>query len=259
MLKQTREYSTEKLQWEQEHVPISVGIGSNVPGFCKSMCIIDFDLDSLLSKMLGYMKEIAEASKCLMLERYSHFCMQLDEQISQLHSQMRMTSVCPLAGEMVLPSESFGVNEENSDFEDDENACVQNQTLSREQSSNEESDSDSSSHKDFDNLEKFIKVEIKKMENVMQRLMQYISQIPVLAFNSAKYDINLVKSKLFQHLNIFNSWEKPFTVKKQNSYLVIATPEFRFLDISQYIAPGYSYAQLLKSYNATQKKRFLLL
>ena len=37
------------------------------------------------------------------------------------------------------------------------------------------------------------------------------------------------------------------TIKKENSYLAISTPQLKFLDISNYLAPGRSYCQFLKA------------
>ena len=38
------------------------------------------------------------------------------------------------------------------------------------------------------------------------------------------------------------------TIKKENSYLAISTPQLKFLDISSYLAAGSSYSQFLKAY-----------
>ena len=39
-----------------------------------------------------------------------------------------------------------------------------------------------------------------------------------------------------------------FTIKKNNSYISIAVPEMKFLDISNYLAAGCSYSKFLKAY-----------
>ena len=121
-------------------------------------------------------------------------------------------------------------------------------------------DSSQDSASDSDNndpiLCKFLKTELKKLNDLKDRMISYCCQIPVLGFNVSKYDINLVKTKLFKHLNMSNSSKQNFTVKKQNAYLSVATPLFKFLDITHYIAPGYSYSQFLKSYKAQEGKGF---
>lgn len=97
------------------------------------------------------------------------------------------------------------------------------------------------------------RAEIEKVKKLMGKLKAYISNIPVLGFNSSKYDLNLVKSKLAKHLNL-NEQEHGFTVKKANAYACIATDAFKFLDISHFLAPGTSYAMFLKAYGVEENK-----
>ena len=52
-----------KLVWEERHVPISVGVGSNVEGFKEGVCYVSYDLDELLSQMLEHMHNIADKVK----------------------------------------------------------------------------------------------------------------------------------------------------------------------------------------------------
>ena len=46
-----------------------------------------------------------------------------------------------------------------------------------------------------------------------------------------------------------------FAIKKNNSYISISTPHLKFLDISNFLAPGCSYSQFLKAYGSELKKR----
>ena len=93
-----------------------------------------------------------------------------------------------------------------------------------------------------------------KLTALLERLKGYCRCVTVLDFNSAKYDLHLVKSKLCCHFNM--SSRESFTVKKNNAYVAISMSCLKFLDISRYIAPGYSYAQFLKSYKASEEKGF---
>ena len=47
-----------------------------------------------------------------------------------------------------------------------------------------------------------------------------------------------------------------FVVKKANNMCCIETDFCRFLDIRNFIAPGYSYAKYFKAFNCTLKKGF---
>ena len=44
------------------------------------------------------------------------------------------------------------------------------------------------------------------------------------------------------------------TIKKENLYLSISTPEVKFIDISNYLAAGCSYSQFLKAYGCNEPK-----
>lgn len=45
-----------------------------------------------------------------------------------------------------------------------------------------------------------------------------------------------------------------FIVNRQNKYVVIHSKKFRFLDISQFLAPGCSYARYLETYECEMRK-----
>ena len=84
---------------------------------------------------------------------------------------------------------------------------------------------------------------------------KYMSQVPVLGFNSAKYDLNLVKRCLAKHLSMHDPKNKDaFVVKKSNAYACIVTEQLKFLDISQFLAAGCSYSSFLKAYQVKEQK-----
>ena len=76
----------------------------------------------------------------------------------------------------------------------------------------------------------------------------YLSQLPVIGFNSGKYDLNLIKEEIMLHVASNYPGKDIHTIKKENSYLAISTPQLKFLDISNYLAAGSSYSQFLKAY-----------
>ena len=45
-------------------------------------------------------------------------------------------------------------------------------------------------------------------------------------------------------------------MKKNNAYLCIKTEKLKFLDICNYLAPGFSYDQFLKAYDSPVQKSF---
>ena len=101
--------------------------------------------------------------------------------------------------------------------------------------------------------------EKKKHNHPLQKLhaqmVTYMSQVPVLGFNSAKYDLNLIKPCLAKHLNMQNT-KNTFVVKKNNSYTCISTESLKVLDMTQFLAPGSSYTGFLKAYHVEEQKGY---
>ena len=85
----------------------------------------------------------------------------------------------------------------------------------------------------------------------------FMSQVPVLGLNSAKYDLNLIKRSIARHLNMHDEEQKgTFIFKKCNAYACIASDQFKFLDMSQFLAAGSLYAGFLKAFNVEEAKSF---
>ncbi|ETK73752.1 hypothetical protein L915_19354 [Phytophthora nicotianae] len=76
------------------------------------------------------------------------------------------------------------------------------------------------------------------------KLMQLLKQVPVLGFNSGKYDINLIKNDLFSALGTDNT----VSVIKNPNYMCIAANDMKMLDISNYVPAGTSYSKYLSTY-----------
>ena len=74
----------------------------------------------------------------------------------------------------------------------------------------------------------------------------------MLGFNSGKYDLNAVKEFLLPH-PVENGGVR-FTIKRNNNTMCLKTDLLKFLDITNYLAPGFSYAQFLKAYDCSADK-----
>ena len=79
-------------------------------------------------------------------------------------------------------------------------------------------------------------------------------ELPVLGFNSGKYDINAAKNPFFAHL--VKQEQVKFVIKRNNNHMCLKTLHLKFLDITNYLAPGFSYDQFLKAYECTQTKGY---
>ena len=76
------------------------------------------------------------------------------------------------------------------------------------------------------------------------QLHGWLLQLPVIGFNSGKYDLNMIK-RSFVPLLISNN---AAVIKRQNTYMCLYTDKLKFVDICNYLAPGVSYAKYLTAY-----------
>ena len=76
----------------------------------------------------------------------------------------------------------------------------------------------------------------EKKENPIWR--NWVNQVPVFGFNSGRYDINMIKEYFVKNLAGISNVN---VAKKENSYMFLSLPNFKFLDIKNYLAPGLSY------------------
>ena len=85
---------------------------------------------------------------------------------------------------------------------------------------------------------------------VKEQWRQWVNQVPVIGFNSGKYDINMVKEYFVREISYKEEDEcneDVFAAKKENEYMFLTTPKFKFLDVKNYIGPGLSYDAWFKS------------
>ena len=76
---------------------------------------------------------------------------------------------------------------------------------------------------------------------VKEQWRQWVNQVPVIGFNSGKYDLNIVKEYFVKKIS-YNKDDEcnkgVFTAKKKNDYMFLTTSKFKFLDVKNYIRPG---------------------
>ena len=93
---------------------------------------------------------------------------------------------------------------------------------------------------------------VHPLEKLQEKLELYLIELPVLGFNSGKYDINAAKNRFFSHL--VKHEQVKFVIKRNNNHMCLKTMHLKFLDMTNYLAPGFSYDQFLKAYECTQTK-----
>ena len=91
-----------------------------------------------------------------------------------------------------------------------------------------------------------------------EQLLGWLRQLPVIGFNSGKYDLNVVKKFFIPYLMKPSEDdeidETRFVIKRQNTFMCFSTNKLKFLDMVNFLAPGYSYDKYLTAYGCMQQK-----
>ena len=175
------------VQWIARHVPLSVSLTSNVPGYETPRCYItDGDSDKLVADMMAGLVATSDAAYDLLKPSYGSVLNELEAR-----------------------------KEAWDDAESEANA---------------EEEEESSKTNPFNTL--------------ARQLHDWLHQLPVIGFNSGKYDLNMIK-RSFVPLLISNN---AAVIKRQNTYMCLYTDKLKFVDICNYLAPGVSYAKYLTAY-----------
>ena len=85
---------------------------------------------------------------------------------------------------------------------------------------------------------------------IEKEFIKWIKRVPVVGFNSQRYDINVIKQPLMSCL----LHDIDFVVKKNDALTCVQTERLRFLDAINYISPGFSYAKYLTAYGVEECK-----
>ena len=88
-----------------------------------------------------------------------------------------------------------------------------------------------------------------------KKIEEWCDQVPVLGFNSGKYDLNLIKAHFVKKLA--DTASKVRVAKNSNKIMFLLTSGFRFLDIMNYLGPGTSYEKWVKAYDCEATKSWL--
>ena len=84
------------------------------------------------------------------------------------------------------------------------------------------------------------------------KIERWCNQVPVLGFNSGRYDLNLIREHFVELLA--DTTDKVKVAKNGNKIMFILTENFRFLDIMNYLGPGTSYDKWVKAYECETVK-----
>ena len=85
-------------------------------------------------------------------------------------------------------------------------------------------------------------------------IVKWLTQVPVLGFNSGHYDLKLIRQYF---IPLMARGKDVFAAEKNGRIMFINTPKFKFLDAVNYLAPGITYDKWVKTYGATLTKSWL--
>ena len=191
---------TDHVQWVARHVPLSVSVASNVPGYEPAQCYVtDGDSDKLVADMMDHLTAISDAAFDMLMPSYDN-----------------------VLNELEVRKDAWDEAERKAPREDD--------------SKLEEVEVEESKTNPYKTL--------------IGQLLGWLHQLPVIGFNSGRYDLNMIK-RSFVPLLISNN---AAVIKRQNTFMCFSTTNLKFLDVTQYLAPGVSYDKYLKAYGCELQK-----
>ena len=76
--------------------------------------------------------------------------------------------------------------------------------------------------------------------------------MPVLGFNSGRYDLNLIKEHFIERITEPTGTTR--VAKNSNKIMFMTNKNFRFLNIINYLGPGTSYDKWVKAYGCSLEK-----
>ena len=237
------EQPTPRLKWLRKHEPISVSVASNVPGFEEAKCFVNADPKALIESMMTYMGSIANSACDSAESQWLSAIEDLEDLIEKY--ELKLGKEPKRKKRKKDPTQSSRARHDKSEVKDDE---LKGLTDEERQSVISQWEST-----------------CEKLTRLLGSLYHYCRQIPVLGFNSAMYDLNLVKSHLIPWLrqdvdpNKDDDGEdtcEVSVIKKGSTYTQIGARRFKFLDISNYLAGGVSYSAFLEAYKISEAKSY---
>ena len=101
------------------------------------------------------------------------------------------------------------------------------------------------------------KAKMKQLNILQCEYTNYCDKLPVVGFNSQRYDLPLIKRYLPSSLDRLVTLPK-LVIRKENSYMALGTKRLKYLDLTNYFAAGTSLSSFYKAYNVSDPKGFLI-
>ena len=101
----------------------------------------------------------------------------------------------------------------------------------------------------------FLHIQKNQLKDLQESLERFCNVLPVFSFNSAKYDLNLIKSYLLPILVNERDIE-PIVIKKANQLISFKFGDIQLLDIINFIGGATSLDSFLKALKTSETKGF---
>ena len=100
----------------------------------------------------------------------------------------------------------------------------------------------------------FWQIQKKQLIDLQEHLERYCNVLPIFGFNSAKYDLNLIKS-YFLPILVDESNSEPTFIKKWNQFISFKFGNIQLLDIINFFGGATSLESFLKVYKTSETRR----
>ena len=101
----------------------------------------------------------------------------------------------------------------------------------------------------------FLYMQKNQLIDLQEHFQRYCNTLPVFGFNSAKFDINLIKSQLLAVL-VNERQIEPKVIKKANQFVSVKLGDVQLLDIVNFLDGATSLDSFLKAYKTEETKSF---
>ena len=208
---------TKTTTWIGKHVSISVSISSNL--IAKPIFFCSSNPRDLVESFIDAVEGLAKQSKAQMKLKF----LEKETAIkSKLTQTLESLNECHCRNQSVIEFEDHC-------FEED----------------NEEKDAST----------QFLQMQKNQLIELQEHLERYCNVLPVFEFNSAKYDINSIKSYLLPILINERNME-PIVIRKANHFVSFKFGDVQLLEIMKFFGGATSLDSFLKAYKTAETKGF---
>ena len=209
---------TETTKWIGKHVPMLVSVSSNL--IQKPIFLCNSDLRHLVSSSISALEGLATRSKAQMKSR-----------LGEVETAIKIKLSCIL--EQLNQRHSQGERVIDSDNDEYSNDIAEEKELSS----------------------RFLQMQKNQLIDLQEHFERYCNTLPIFGFNSAKYDIKLIKSYL---LTIFVNERQiePTIIKKANQFVSFKFGDVQLLDIMTFLTGVTSLDSFFIAYKTEKTKSF---